>query len=252
MRTQIRPFVEPIPRAKKSSSTNVFSKERSLEAPELELVEDLVPNARLKMEGREFLSLLPQDSVPVVFFDPQYRGVLEKLKFGNEGKTRGRRRFALAQMSEGMIAQFLTAIDRVLIPSGHLFLWLDKFHLCSGVAHWFTNTKLETVDLVTWDKGTIGMGYRTRRRAEYCLVAQKIPRRAKGIWTIHNIPDVYKERPFDKKEHPHSKPVELQGQLLSAVSHRGDYVVDPAAGSFSVMQAAINYDRNFLGCDLNG
>ncbi len=252
MTTRIQPFIEPIPKSRKTSSNTVYSFERSLEAPDLELLPDLVPNARLRMDGLHFLSLLPETSIPVAFFDPQYRGVLERLKYGNEGRTRGRRRLALAQMSEKVIGNFIGAIGRVLIPSGHLFLWVDKYHLCTGIANWFDHTDLETVDLVTWDKGTLGMGYRTRRRAEYCVVLQKIPRRAKGVWKIHNIPDVFKERPFNKAEHPHSKPVELQGQLLRAVSHRGDFIVDPAAGSFSVMQAAINYDRNFLGCDVNG
>lgn len=35
----------------------------------------------------------------------------------------------------------------MLIPSGHLFLWVDKFHLCTGVLDWFKNTDLELVDL---------------------------------------------------------------------------------------------------------
>ena len=34
------------------------------------------------------------------------------------------------------------------------------------------------------------MGYRTRRKSEYCLVLQKVPLRAKGVWRSHNIPDV--------------------------------------------------------------
>ena len=105
--------------------------------------------------------------------------------------------------------------------------------------------------MVTWDKGTFGMGYRTRRRAEYCVVMQKQPRRAKGIWQSHNIPDVYKEK-ASRADHPHAKPVVLQGELMAAVSNEGDFVIDPAAGSFSVLQAARNLRRTFLGCDLNG
>ena len=72
----------------------VFSAERTVQAPSLELPEALKPNTRLKMDGLEFLSLLPAGAIPVAFFDPQYRGVLEKLSYGNEGKSRGRRRSA--------------------------------------------------------------------------------------------------------------------------------------------------------------
>ena len=233
------------------TSGSVYSADRIVQAPPLELPEALRPNTRLKMDGLEFLSLLPENSIPVAFLDPQYRGVLEKLSYGNEGKSRGRRRSALEQMNEDKIGRFVLGIDRALIPSGHLFLWVDKFHLCQGVRDWFDGTGLDIVDLLTWDKGTFGMGYRTRRRAEYCIILQKHPRRAKGVWKIHNIPDVVRES-ASQREHPHAKPVALQGDLLEAVSHESDFVIDPAAGSFSVLQATLDRRRTFLGCDLNG
>lgn len=95
------------------------------------------------------------------------------------------------------------------------------------------------------------MGYRTRRRAEYCIVLQKNPQRAKGVWKSHDIPDVVLER-SSQAPHPHAKPVGLQGRLIDAVSNEGDFVVDPAAGSFSVLDAAGKTGRRFLGCDING
>ena len=195
--------------------------------------------------------MLPEDAIPVAFFDPQYRGVLEKLSYGNEGRDRSKRRCALKQMDDATIGRFARGIDRALIPSGHLFLWVDKFHLCQGVHPWFDGTSVDIVDLVTWNKGTFGMGYRTRRRAEYCVVLQKQPRRAKGVWKVHDIPDVIQER-VSQRDHPHTKPVDLQGELMAAVSDEGDFVIDPAAGSFSVLQAARDRRRTFLGCDLNG
>ena len=229
----------------------VFSGQRTVQAPPLSLPDPLKPNARLKMDGLKFLALLPEASIPVAFFDPQYRGVLEKLAYGNEGVGRGKRGAALEQMQETEIAKFVSGIDRALIPTGHLFLWVDKFHLCQGVHAWMEGTSLSIVDMVTWDKGTFGLGYRTRRRGEYCVIMQKHPRRAKGVWQSHSIPDVYKERAL-RADHPHAKPVALQGELLAAVSNEGDFVIDPAAGSFSVMQAATNLNRTFVGCDLNG
>ena len=96
-------------------------------------------------------------------------------------------------MSEETIAEFIKGISRVLTPSGHLFLWVDKFHICTGVEPWLTQWGLEIVDLVTWNKDKMGMGYRTRRYAEYLVIAQKLPKRAKGVWHRHNIPDVWTE-----------------------------------------------------------
>jgi site-specific DNA-methyltransferase (adenine-specific) len=244
-------IVLPIDTTLDTSTASVFSDERTMEVPPLPLPPQLKPNRRLVMDGLEFLSLLPDNAVPVAFFDPQYRGVLDKLSYGNEGMDRGRRRCALQQMSEATIAKFILDIGRVLVPSGHLFLWIDKFHLCEGFKVWLDGTALDIVDLVTWDKGKMGMGYRTRRTAEYCAVLQKRPHKAKGVWKIHNIADVWREKVV-KTDHPHSKPVDLQGELMAAVSNEGDFVIDPAAGSFSVLQAARNRRRTFLGCDLDG
>ncbi|MDE0481411.1 MAG: site-specific DNA-methyltransferase [Candidatus Poribacteria bacterium] len=233
------------------STTNVFSTEREVQAPSITLPDSLKPNSRLKMDGLKLLSCLPKEAVPVAFLDPQYRGVLDKMNYGNEGKSREKRRSSLVQMTEAIIEDFIQGINDVLIPSGHLFLWIDKFHLCQGFSNWFTGTQLEVVDLIVWDKERIGMGYRSRRVSEYCVVFQKQPKKAKGVWKIHNIPDVWRERK-EAKDHPHQKPLKLQAELIAAVTNEGDYVIDPAAGSFSVMKAAHLQNRNFIGCDLDG
>ena len=251
MSRKAKQLVEPIDMTIDMLAVTVFSNQKTIQAPQLTLPDTIKPNTRLRMDGLEFLSKIPPNVIPVAFFDPQYRGVLDKLAYGNEGKQRGQKRAALMQMPEDVIGSFVRGIDRVMIPSGHLFLWVDKFHLCQGVGRWLDKTSLGIVDLVTWDKDTFGMGYRTRRRAEYCIVLQREPRKEKGVWTAHNIPDVVREK-IKQKSHTHAKPVDLQGELLSAVSNEGDFVIDPAAGSFSVLTDAVSRGRTFLGCDLNG
>ena len=129
---------------------------------------------------------------------------------------------------------------------------MDKFHLCTGFSNWLDGTKFDVVDMITWYKGRIGMGYRSRRTSEHLVVLQKQPRRAKGVWKIHNIPDVWHEEVKRNSGHTHKKPVRLQGELIAAVSNPDDIVIDPAAGSFSVLDACRDKGRNFLGCDLNG
>lgn len=254
MRDAQRRDAEPAPTDVSLSQpvASVFSGVRTARTPLIDAPPGLIFNKRMEMDGLEFLERLPGAAIPAAFFDPQYRGVLDKLKYGNEGEKRGRRRFLLQQMSAETIKEFIEAIDRCLIPSGHMFLWIDKFHLCEGFQRWFDNTNLSVVDLVSWDKGRIGMGYRTRRRTEYCIVLQKHPRKAKGVWRIHNIPDTWLEKSNNGRGHPHKKPVELQGQLISAVTNEGDVVIDPAAGDFTVLEAANRHRRKFLGCDLNG
>ncbi len=208
-------------------------------------------NKELKMEGLHFLNLLNDDDVSACFFDPQYRGVLDKMKYGNEGVKRGKERCSLNQMSIGEIKKFLEVISSKLLPSGHLFLWVDKFHLCQGITEWFVNTSLDIVDMIVWNKDRMGMGYRTRRFCEYLVILQKQPRKAKGVWTIHNIPDFHTEK-INDKQHTHQKPILLQEKLIEATTKQDNIVIDPCAGSFSVLRACLNTGRKFLGCDING
>lgn len=205
-------------------------------------------NKKLNIDGVELLKQIPDKSLKVTFFDPQYRGILDKLSYGNEGKSRGKDRSDLPQMSEDIIKTFLKEIERVLAPSGYLFLWVDKFHLVEGVNSWIVDLNMEIVDLITWNKMKIGMGYRTRRKSEYLLVIQKLPKKAKSTWTLHNIPDVWDEKVI--KTHTHSKPIELQKQLILATTNEGDLVCDPASGGFSVFEACKLTNRNFIGGDL--
>ena len=206
-------------------------------------------NQRNQCDGLELLAALEPGTIPLCIFDPQYRGILDKMQYGNEGVSRGRARSSLLQMSEETIGEFISGIAAALIPSGHLFLWVDKFHICTGVEPWLTRHGLEIVDLVTWNKGKMGMGYRTRRYAEYLMIAQKPPKRAKGVWQRHDIPDVVTEK-VERIGNVHPKPVNLQADLIEAVTDLGDVVLDPAAGSYSVMTAAHRIGRQFLGCDI--
>lgn len=215
---------------------------------QIEIEKDLYTNTKYCANGFDLLSMIPDNSIKASFFDPQYRGVLDKLNYGNEGKQRGKERCDLPQMNERTIVDFVRELNRVIVKSGHLFLWVDKFHLCRGIDKWIDNTDFNIVDMIVWDKAKMGMGYRSRRRSEYLIVLQKSPVRAKGCWTDHGIPDVWLEKVV--KKHPHSKPVELQKRLITATTEPNDIVLDPAAGGFSVYDSCIETGRLFLGCDL--
>ena len=97
------------------------------------------------------------------------------------------------------------------------------------------------------------MGYRSRRFGEHLIIFQKPPKRAKGVWHIHDIPDVWTEKIENgERNHTHAKPIGLQKRLIEAVTNEGDMVVDPTAGGYSVLTAALEVDRHFLGCYILG
>lgn len=207
-------------------------------------------NIRQQMNGIELLGELPNSIASMVFFDPQYRGVLDKQKYGNEGE-RQKERAKLAQMSTDDIVYFIEEIERTLKASGHLMLWMDKFTIASAEhKRWLRRAPLlATVDLLSWNKLTFGMGRRLRCSTEYLLILQKLPTRASGIWLDHGMRDSWSEM-HDRAIHPHAKPIVATERLIRAATKRGDLVIDPCAGGYGVLEACRASGREFIGCDL--
>lgn len=206
-------------------------------------------NARNIADGSMLFVEIDDGKAAAVFLDPQYRTGLDKLKFGNEGARQGRRA-SLPQMRDEMIRFFVEESVRVLRPSGHLFFWLDKFSIVTGHWRgWLPAEGIESVDMISWRKGRIGMGRRARNRTEFCVVLQKLPIRAKGRWTDHSLDDCWIED-VDPTVHPHAKPLQLTQRLIRATTKIGDLVVDPCAGGFGVLDACLATRREFFGCDV--
>jgi len=212
-------------------------------------------NKYLKMDGLKLLSSIPENSIDAAVFDPQYRQILDKMKYGNEGE-RQKKRAKLAQMSTELIQKFAFEIERCLKPSSYCFLWVDKFILCEGLHKDFfkdyfeTKTQMKMVDMITWDKGSFGMGRRTRRTNEHLVIYQKLPATI-ASWSNKSIRDTWSEKIANPRSvHPHSKPVGLTQLLIDCVVPKKGIVLDPCAGSFSTFDACKLSKRNFIGCDL--
>jgi site-specific DNA-methyltransferase (adenine-specific) len=203
-------------------------------------------NVAQRGDALELLQSLPSGCSPLVFFDPQHRSVLDKLKFGNED-SRQCGRAQLPAMTEEYIDACCLEIARVLVPSGYLMRWLDTFGLCEA-HHLRVKQVLLPVDLISWDSGRFGMGKRTRRQGDYLIILQRPPVMAK-TWTDHSIRNRWTEK-VERNGHAHVKPRGLIGRLIGAVTKPGDLVIDPAAGSFVVMREAIALGREFIGCDI--
>jgi site-specific DNA-methyltransferase (adenine-specific) len=101
------------------------------------------------------------------------------------------------------------------------------------------------------------MGKRVRPTGGSVVILQKPPVgvRAKSLavqWkTLPMIRGVHYEKiPFPKASHPHRKPIGLIAEIVLAVTEPGDIIIDPAAGSFVVLAAALGCGRRFLGTDI--
>jgi site-specific DNA-methyltransferase (adenine-specific) len=206
------------------------------------------PNIAARGDALELLRSLPDSYSPLGFFDPQFRELLDRQNYGNEGERQSARA-RLPAMSADYIDAVTIEFARVLKPSGYLMRWTDKFCLCEGHQLRIPSSVLKVVDLISTDNESIGQGYRSRYRGDHLLVLQKPPIRARATWRDHAIPDRWIEK-VDRSVHPHRKPLRLIKRLITAVTQPGDTVIDPAAGSFVVLHAALEVGRNFIGCDI--
>lgn len=105
--------------------------------------------ARNQRCGLRLLVAVPNSVATLCIFVPQYRSVLDKMAYDNEG-ARQKGRGTLIQMDDTTIATLIVEIAQTLNPSGHLLLWINKFHLCQGVAPWLAGTSLSVVDLIVF------------------------------------------------------------------------------------------------------
>jgi site-specific DNA-methyltransferase (adenine-specific) len=207
-------------------------------------------NARQRMDAVELLEKIPDRIAKLVIVDPQYRTGLDHLKFGNEG-SRQKARYKLPQMTDDTIAFMVEEAARIMKPSAHLAIWLDKFSIGTGqhLKYLRRARSLQVVDLLSWNKLRTGMGRRFRCVTEYLVLAQKLPIRAQGVWTDHRINDCWSES-TDRRIHAHAKPYVLTERLIRACTDRGDLVVDPCAGGYGVLEACLASGREFIGGDL--
>lgn len=211
----------------------------------------LRPGSKLKYnyknlsDGLDLLQDIYDESIKVCFFDPQYRDkCITKTETGNGSSI-----VSLQSMNENVIAEFVKEIGRVLKPLGFLFLWVDDFNSYQLRKDVLENTDMKVVDLITWDKEKKEKRSSGRRSSEHLMVIQKQPTDLKENWFCYNIPDVWSEIIMEEN-HPHAKPVGLQMVLIEAITKENDFILDPAAGSYSVLKACKMVNRNFIGGDI--
>ena len=95
-------------------------------------------NLKQAGEGLELLSQLKDNSVSLVFFDPQYEPMNKVLHLT----------YPLYEQSDYQIMRMLEQVERVLKPSGFCLLWVNKVLLGKDrVPLWLMKTpQLKIVD----------------------------------------------------------------------------------------------------------
>jgi site-specific DNA-methyltransferase (adenine-specific) len=187
-------------------------------------------NTKQTGEALELLTNLEDNSVSLVFLDPQYEPVKNVL----------RTNYPLYSQSDCQILRILEQIERILKPSSFCLLWVNKTLLGNDrIPLWLLKTlSLKIVDCLVWHKKNyLGLGNWLRSNAEFCFLVQKYPQKGK-VFKNRSFGNVWEEAvlPPSKHRHPHQKPRELIKALITATTNEGDLIIDPCAGSFVVLE----------------
>jgi hypothetical protein len=129
-------------------------------------------NTKQTGEALELLSSLENNSVSLVFFDPQYEPVRKMLPTN----------YPLYSQSDYQILRILEQIERILKPSAFCLLWVNKTLLGNDrVPLWLLKTPaLKIVDFLVWHKkNSLGLGVWLRSNTEFCFLIQKSPQNGK-------------------------------------------------------------------------
>ena len=188
---------------------------------------------------------MPDESVDHVISDPPYAIDMGMLDQANTGMLNIGLVEATHQIKDNLILldAFIAEAYRLMKPGGFCIFWIDITHfttlLSRCVAVGFTVQRWP----LHWGKNN-GMnqaaGFNFTKASEYCVVCRK----GNATLVNHQSKDwICLDKTSSDKllftEHPFSKPVLLWDWLYSAVTLRGQIVLDPFAGRGSSTVSAI-------------
>jgi DNA modification methylase len=217
----------------------------------------------------EVMRAMPDKSVDLVLTDPPYG------HNNNNGDLISRREAALGQgdyiperdnrpiANDGMEAneifdKFLIEANRLLSAGGCCCCCC----CCGGggpdpmFARWSLamDKIFDFCQMVVWDKGPMGMGWRYRRSYETILVASKKGGSMKWYDNSKKVENII--RPITKiipqsDYHPTVKPISLMEFFIRLHSQEGETILDPFCGSGTTGIAAISMGRDFIGIEID-
>ena len=222
----------------------------------------------------ERLAQIPDKSVDLILTDPPYghrnndgdlihcwEAALGRLPCGAASQQAEARPIDNdGPEANDLVRRLFAEAARLLAPSGSCCCCC----CCGGggpdpqFARWslWMDEVLAFDQMIVWDKGPMGMGWRYRRSYEVVLVAHR--RGGKMSWydeskKIENVirPGDYGVRKVipTAEQHPTQKPVALFEHFIRLHTRPGDLVVDPFCGSGSSGVAAKKLGRRWIGCD---
>jgi site-specific DNA-methyltransferase (adenine-specific) len=199
-----------------------------------------------RADAISWLSRLPSASVDLIITDPAYESLEKHRAVGTTTRLKvsgGSSNAWFEIFPDSRFPELFQELYRVLRQNTHLYLFCDATTMfvakpmaeAAGFRFWKP---------LVWDKRHIGMGYHYRSRHEFILFFEKGKRKLANLGT----PDVL-EVPRIHRGYPTEKPVDLMKILIEQSSSPGELILDPFFGSGAVGHAALQLNREFVGCD---
>ncbi|WP_299510047.1 site-specific DNA-methyltransferase [uncultured Rummeliibacillus sp.] len=221
-------------------------------------------------DSLEILSSLPDESIDVVFADPPYflsnDGITcsgGKMVSVNKGSWDKKNSFE--DIYQFNLAWLIEA-RRILKPNGTL--WVSgTLHNIYTVGFILQKLNYKILNNITWQKTNPppNLACRTFTHSTETIIWAKKSEKAKHYFNYDlmkswnsgkQMKDVWttsitkkSEKSFGK--HPTQKPLELLERIILSSTHEGDVVLDPFNGSGTTGVACYEYNRNYIGIDIN-
>lgn len=214
-----------------------------------------------------YVQLLGNDHAAMVFADPPYNVPIQGHVSGL-GKTQ-HREFAMAsgEMSTEQFVSFLGTymkhVARFSTDGSIHFHCVDWRHV-GDMIRAGSPIYTEFKNLCVWDKTNAGMGSLYRSKHELVLVYKngdaphinnvnlgRDGRYRTNVWTYAGANSFGRNRDADLAAHPTVKPVALLADAIRDCSRRGDIILDPFAGSGTILLAAERTGRRAAAIELD-
>lgn len=191
----------------------------------------------------ELINSLQDNSIDCLITDPPYSTPIitgfGRKKFKN---------VADLSIQEQYIKTFKEKLERVMKPNAPVFIFCNDSYYPSIFRAFYD---WNSIQMIIWDKGKIGMGKPFRKQHEIILYANREPMEYFRNGITFSTVMKYNQVQTQDRLHPAEKPIQLIKDLLNGFTKEGDLVLDCFTGSGSTLIACKEMNRNFIGFELN-
>jgi site-specific DNA-methyltransferase (adenine-specific) len=214
------------------------------------------------MRAEEYLETFPNNFFQLSITDPPYI-ISKKTGFMDVGK-KGNPQFKMQQdygeWDNIPIAEHHALLNLVsqkiyekLIPGGVLIMFYDYWKL-ESLKKILENNKFKMFKLIEWQKtNPVPVNSKVfylsgvREMAIACVKEGNPKFKCEYHNGIFSFP-IYQPKK-GKRIHPNEKSIPLVSELIKIHSDVGDNILDPFAGSASILLASLQLNRNAYGCE---